>query len=166
MKKSILIAILLAFGWVSGSQAVVIHWAATTSYAFSFAQLVYVDNDHVGNATYIANSGSLIGSQLSGGNIVSGAGVYENSQTDNTSRTGGAYYVVLFNNLNVASYVSLNSLSPSSTGGEIGTSSMNPGGGYFNGGATGWTPVPEPGTLALVGLGAAALVIRRRRMRK
>jgi len=167
MKKSILVAILLGLGWVSTSQAVVIHWAAVTgaTESFTYAQLVYVSGASTDYAS-IAAHGTLIDGNVtvSSGAAVSGAsgGVYQRDVSDSTR--SGAYYVVLFN-ASGAVAVSKNYLDTTNPNGAIGYTPMNPGGGVFTGGPvggpTGWAPVPEPGTLALVGLGVAALVIRR-----
>lgn len=172
MKKSILVAILLGVGWVSTSQAVVIHWAAVTGAGswdtYTTASLVYVDTANVGNWAYIASQSPIDSATTSSGAAVNGAngGVYQRDTGNVTLPGSGAYYVVLFNNSG-AMAVSKNYLDIASPDGAIGYTPQNPGSGvYTGGGSQGWTPVPEPGTLALVGLGAAALVIRRRRMRK
>lgn len=172
MKKSLLIAVLLTLCSVTASQAVVIHWAATTTdagYTYDLVRLVYVsDGSRPTTYAQVATT-DLIGS-ASGGGLVTGdtTGVRARTATDNETRSGsGAYYVVLFNTIGDverAVAASLTYLAWNSGNGEITQSGTNPGTGVFN--PTGWAPVPEPGTLALVGLGAAALVIRRRRMRK
>lgn len=171
MKKTLLIAVLLTIGTAMTSQAVVIHWAATTPsdvYAYDSVKLVYVSDGNAPSYTQIMGGlpvvGTASGHQLVGYSTATPDGVRERTATGYGSASGaGAYYVVLFNGLQAVA-VSQSSLAWDSMGGAITSDSMNPGTGVFNPGS--WTPVPEPGTLALVGLGAAALVIRRRRMRK
>ena len=182
MKKSLLIAVLLATGCVTTSQAVIISWAATTTDAslpaYTSAALVYVSNGNQPTYQQISGLpviGTASGAQLVHPNDPTPYGVRERTATGYGSASGdGAYYVVLFNADNKAVAVSVAHLGwQEYTSGAITTNPMNPATGVFNPSGTygigeghGWTPVPEPGTLALVGLGAAALVIRRRRMRK
>lgn len=183
MKKSFLIAVLLAIGCVTTSQAVIISWSATTdenakvgggAYQYDLVKLVYVSNDTQPTTYAQVAASSTIPTTASGGALVgswgTGApkGVRERTTDDTAWQTSGRYYVVLFN-AGVAVAVSTAYMNQANQYDAVTTDPMNPATGVFNAGGTdgkGWTPVPEPGTLALVGLGAAALVIRRRRMRK
>lgn len=157
MKKA-LITLLATVGLVSVSHAVVIHWAVSTP----------VDNTTEAALVYVASGvpTAVDGSTLAAGDVVittagnTAFGVNEQATYD-TSRDGGAYYVVLFNNGNLLAY-STTGLA-SSDGTYITFSEMAPATGVFDPGA--WSEIPEPCSLSLLCVGAATLAIRRRRKR-
>lgn len=166
MKKSILFSVLLSLAWTFTAQAVVIHWAASsTTTAFDSAALVYVTTGNQGNYGVIATH-PTVGSIATDGAIVSGpgGGVYERVAVDSETRASGYYYVVLFNGGQAVS-VSTAGLSTSDT------SAIRPGfdpldiaPGTFapSEWSSGWTPIPEPTSMALFCFGAATMALRRR----
>ena len=169
MKKSLLSAILLGIGWVSTSQAVVIHWAAETTVTFTSAQLVYVNSVNVGDVTYITGLlPPVIDTAYIPGDAVSGVGVYDRTAADGITRTDGGYYVVLFNGAQAVQFSSLLAYNDPNA---IDSVPMSPGVNVFSPGtagnpAGGFTPVPEPCTMALLCFGAATVAIRRRWKRR
>jgi hypothetical protein len=98
--------------------------------------------------------------------------VYDNLAND-SARGAGAYFVVLFDGGGNAVYRSVQSLAwNDTTWNAFAEDGMNPARGLFlptggrnesGSGNSGWNPVPEPNTFALLALGAAALAARRRR---
>jgi hypothetical protein len=180
MKNKLMIAVLIGMGWVSASHAVIITWAAETTGevvgSFTTAQLVYVADGTWNWSKYntdpVANGYTSVDT-ASGSGVDAGLGkVYDNLATD-TTRDAGAYFVVLFDSGNNAVYRSVQSLAWNNTSyNAFAEDGMNPASGLFlptggvNGSGTGdsgWNPVPEPNTFALLALGAAALAARRRR---
>jgi hypothetical protein len=178
MKNTIILAALLAVGTAVTSQAVVIHWAASAPSVSgaTTAALVYVST--TGGAAPTWNGSGFVGGTLitttegSTGGIVDALPdhtVGEQATTD--AFASGKVYVVLFNN--VGSYAVSSTWLGSDdqiggTGGAIGAITddiFNPPTGLFNPiGFSGWTPVPEPSTLALLAIGAAAVACRRRKL--
>ncbi len=165
MKKSILFAVMLCFAWTYTSQAVVIHWAASaTTTAFDSAALVYVTTANQENYGVIVTQ-PTVGSIATAGAVVSGpgGGVYERVAVDTESRAPGSYYVVLFNGGQAVS-VSTAGLSTRDT------SAIRPGfdpldiatGTFAPNEWSGWTPIPEPTSMALFCFGAATMALRRR----
>lgn len=173
MKKSLLMAVFMTFGCVAVSQAVVIHWAATTSLiTYSSAQLVYVSQGSGATVEQIL-AGATVGGAVSGGGLNGSgqpSGVYERTASYASGSDIGAYYVILFDGLSAAA-VSQNSLAWNSTDGEITQDLMAPYTGVFVAGlpngttgiGNGWTPIPEPSTFALLAVGAAVVAWRRRK---
>ncbi len=177
MKNKLMIAVLIGMGWVSVSHAVIITWAAETTGSvvgsFTTAQLVYVADGTWNSGNYLAGSLNYTSVDTASGfgvdANVGGAGnlgvVYDNLAND-TTRGVGKYFVVLFNG-NDAVYRSVQSLDWDDTSyNAFAEDGMNPASGLFlaTGDETsGWAAVPEPNTVALLALGAAALAARRRR---
>lgn len=153
-------------GCAISSQAVVIHWAADTlndGYTYTSAKLVYVSDGAIPDTAAKVAAASVIGT-ASGNSLIDGtgetAGVLERMSTDNTTRSGtDKYYVVLFNNTTAlaVSTVGLNWNDDNA----ITASILDPASGVYN--PSGWTPVPEPSTFALLAVGAAALAWKRRK---
>jgi hypothetical protein len=186
MKNKLLLALLIGMGWVSASQAVIITWAAETTGdvvgEFTTAQLVHVADGTwswteyttapIANGYTTVDTASGWGVNANVGNANTLGVVYDNLATD-TERSGGAYFVVLFDNGGDAIYRSVQSLAWGDTGWKaFAEDGMNPASGLFlptggvnltGEGTSGWNPVPEPNTFALLALGAAALAARRRR---
>jgi len=154
MKKTLLLALLLGLGWVSTGQAVVVYWAATTSSeTYNSAQLVYV-----AGGTW-SGSYETVDTASGGALMANGAGVYAQSSTDSDDRSGGAYYVALFNDGNLLAYSSTSL--PDDDPNAISWDVMNPPSDVFN--PSSWSPIPEPATSALFCVGAAVLAWRRRK---
>jgi hypothetical protein len=169
MKKSMLLAVLLAMGYVCTSQAVVIHWAVTTPVPGALnAALVYVNSgaepptwDGTGynsGSTRIATAEALpdytVGAQA----------------TTFTAGSGG-YYLVLFNAAGQYA-VSTSWLSwddklngSGSPIGAITSDIMFPAETAFGPSVSfgGWVTVPEPSTAMLLMAGAAMAALRRRK---
>ncbi len=155
MKKAV-VSLFVAIGISSASQAVVIHWAVSAPLTgTTSAQIVYV----TGATPPAYGQGTVVGTSAPGSVGIWGVG-------DQLSYTGanpgsGNYFVMLFdasgawsvsstplayNNFN---YVSVNELDPT-------VNAFNP---SFSGG---WTPIPEPTSMALFCFGAATMALRRR----
>jgi hypothetical protein len=179
MKNKLLLAVLIGMGWVSASHAVIITWAAETTGvvvgSFTSAQLVHVADGvwswtDYNNAT--ANYTTVDTASVWGVDATAGV-VYDNLARDTTPITDSAYFVVLFDSGGNAIYRSVQSLAWNDTDYQaFAEDGMNPASGLFlptggvnesGTGTSGWNPVPEPNTFALLALGAAALAARRRR---
>jgi hypothetical protein len=171
MKKTLLLAVALGLGWAATSQAVVISWAAETSglvTGYNSARLVYVASGTWNDASW--QSYPTVGSLAKGTYSLPSGGVRERSATDITrTDPNGAYFVVLFSDANGTTplFRSVASLGVGDTAWHaITTDVMNPASGVFtpSGGlGDGWQAIPEPATLSLLGVGAAALALRRRK---
>ena len=163
MRKAIVVSFLLAVGFVYTSQAVVIHWAVDTPQSgTTSAALVYVST----GAPPVFSLGVLalgteVGARVSG-LAVTPSGIGERTTTDAETRTQGSYYVVLFNE---AAQYSVSSTSLAYNNGiAITADAMTPAEGFFTPGTfSNWTPIPEPSAAALLCLGAAAALSRRRK---
>lgn len=168
MKKSIGFAFVFIMLAAFSARAVVIHWAVTDlpSGATS-AQLVYVAS---GTPTYSSTgappaptNGSNIGDYVSG-LAVTPAGIGEQNSVDSVTRSGGNYYIVLFdsgvNNFSYSSALAWND-SDSITLDEFtpATVTFDPASTAFSS----WAPVPEPGSAAMLALGVSLLALRRKR---
>jgi len=164
MKKVIGLAFLLVVGSVLTSQAVVIHWATDgLNGGASSAVLVYVSSGEPSYAGGTIAGGTEVGSRISG-LAITPDGVGEHGTVDSTARSGGNYYVVLFKTDGGIDYFSYGTTGISVTDPNYITSdAMAPAQGVFTASSfSGWTPVPEPCAAALLGLGAAAIALRRR----
>ena len=161
MKKTIVVSLLLALGCAFTSQAVVIHWAvAAPASGTSSAALVYVASGAPAFTDGSLSNGTELGDRVSG-LAVTPAGIGEQATTDATSRSGGAYYVVLFNDLGQYAYSVATADATAIT-----TDAMAPSTGTFNAsldGFSAWAPVPEPSTAMLLVAGAAVAALRRRK---
>ena len=165
MKKSVAIALLLMLGSVLTSQAVVIGWAAENLPAGTgYARLVYVASGAPvldGNGQW--SSGTEEIGTLASGTAIDGTSLYPQSTTDATTRSAGAYYVVLFDSAYANYAVSTASIAynnrPSISAGEFDpiTSDFTPNG------FSGWGVVPEPSVAMLLAVGAAVAALRRRK---
>ncbi len=162
MRNVFLSFVLAVLGGVMSSQAVVISWASENLASGTVsARLVYVTS---GAPTYgvsgLQNAG---GAELAtaSGLAIDGTMLYEQTTTDGTTRTGGAYYIVLFNS--GASQYAVSTTSIAWDDARLGTSEMDPPETFIVGSFGNWTPVPEPSALALLGLGVSALALRRRK---
>jgi hypothetical protein len=154
MKRAILFAAVLGLGIASSAQAVIVNWAATTSgQTYDSARLVYVSGGSF-SPSYETVATASGGALMSGG-----AGVYEQNSTDADGRSGGTYYVVLFNGANEV-YRSTAGLADSD-GSAITFDVMSPASGVFA--PADWTPIPEPASGALFCIGAGILAWRRRK---
>jgi hypothetical protein len=180
MKNKLLLAVLIGMGWVSTSQAVIITWAAETTGvvvgSFVTAQLVHVQDGTWSWSEYTTDpsgSGYTSVDTASGWGVDTTAGVVYDNLANDSARGAGAYFVVLFDGVGDAVYRSVQSLAwNDTTWNAFAEDGMNPARGLFlptggrnesGSGNSGWNPVPEPNTFALLALGAAALAARRRR---
>lgn len=165
MRNAIIGAFLIAVGFVWTSQAVVIHWATEGVPAGTLsAQLVYVSSGSPAYAADAISNGSEIGDAVSG-LAITPLGVGEQATTDAATRTQGAYFVVLFrDNAGQTEYSYSSSSLAWNDPDSITQDEMTPATSVFNPGTfSGWAPIPEPTSVALLGLGAAALALRRRK---
>jgi len=171
MKKTCWIALVLALGVAWTSQAVVIHWATDgygilSSEDVGSAVLVYISNGAapVYTAGTLSN-GETLGTPVTGSPPITSSGVWEQSTTDGTPRSSGAYYVVLFNDAGTQFAYSTDALAYNDTTWQaFSPDEMTPALGAFTPNAfSAWAPVPEPGSALLLAMGAAAIALRRRR---
>jgi hypothetical protein len=158
MKKT-LVLLLATIGLASASQAVIISWAVSTPLGdATSAELVYVATGvPTASGFTTLTTGMPIGSQAS----VMPWGVGEQDTTDPTTETGGNYFVVLFSGNNLLAYY--NTPLAYNDGTDITSNEMSPATGVFDPSTGGSTPIPEPCSMALLCVGAATLVIRRRK---
>jgi len=174
MKNKLMIAVLIGMGWVSVSHAVIITWAAETTGevvgSFTTAQLVYVAVGTWNSTDYLQTpgaSGYTSVDTASGYGVDAGAGIVYDNLANDTTRSAGAYFVVLFNSGGDAVYRSVQALAWNDADyNAFAEDGMNPASGLFlatGDERSGWAAVPEPNTVALLALGAAALAARRRR---
>ena len=165
MKKVIVVAFLIAVGFAWTSQAVVIHWATEGAPAGTLsAQLVYVSSGAPAFTDDLLSNGSQIGSAVSG-LAITPLGVGEQSTTDASLRSQGAYFVVLFrDNAGQMEYAySTASMAYNNTE-SVTSDAMAPAPNVFSPGTfSSWAPIPEPGSAAVLSVGAAALAMRRRK---
>ena len=156
MRKTIVLALLLACGGACMSHAVVIHWATDGVPAnTASAMLVYVSAD----STPPAYAGGVISTGVELGDEVSGlaitpAGIGEQTTSD-VMRSSGAYYIVLFN-YTLGQYAVSSSALAWNDAAAISTSEFDIITDYFTPSTfTDWANVPEPGTAMLLMVGAA-----------
>jgi hypothetical protein len=167
MKKTFLVALLLAAGGVLTSQAVVIHWATDGYGGASYgdvgsAFLVYVSSGTPAYAGDVLTNGEIIGGEVTGLPISPG-GVWQQDAADGTPRSAGAYYVVLLHTGGAQYSYSTTALVWNDTT-SITWDEMAPAPGVFApDGFTPWAPIPEPGAAALLAVGAAVAALRRRK---
>ena len=165
MKKAFLVACVLVLGSVMTSQAVVIHWSTAGYGSLTFSEVgsafvVYVSSGVPAYANDVLSNGSVVGDAVTGLAITPG-GVGEQSSTDSTGRSAGAYYVVLLNTDSTAYSYSTASLAWNDTT-AITWDEMAPATGVFSPNEfSGWTPVPEPSTALLLVAGAVVAALRR-----
>lgn len=165
MKKAFFVACLLVLGSVMTSQAVVIHWSTDGYGSLSWSEVgsafvVYVAEGAPAYANDVLSNGSVVGGVVTGLAITPG-GVGEQSSTDSTGRSSGAYYVVLLNEAGTSYAYSTTSLAWDNTT-AITWDEMAPATGVFSPSEfSGWTPVPEPSTALLLFAGAVVAALRR-----
>jgi len=166
MSKASILGFLVAVGCVWTSQAVVIHWATDGAppSGTASAQLVYVSSGTPAYAANVISSGEEIGGAVRG-LAITPLGVGEQATTDAATRTQGAYYVVLFRDNNGQTEYAYSTTSLAwNDGNAITFDEMAPADGVFSpSGFSNWAPIPEPSALALFGLGAAVVALRRRK---
>ena len=171
MKKTLTMALLLSLGLAWSAQAVVIHWATDEYGSLTYANvgaavLVYVESDVAPTyANDVISNGSELGSRVTGHPPLTASGVWQQSVSDETTRSAGGYYVVLFNEDQTQFAYSTSMLAFNDTTWDaFTTDEMAPATGAFVPGAfSEWANVPEPSTACLLLVGAAAAVLRRRR---
>lgn len=163
MKKTVLTACLVFLTGVLASQAVVIGWAAENVLpGTQYASLVYVPDGVA--PTITANVWSTGAESLAWNvNAFEGSSLMPQETTDATTRSAGAYYVVLFNYSSGQYAVSTSALAWNNAA-AISTSEFDIIQDYFTPNAfSGWTAVPEPSTAMLLMVGAAVAALRRRK---
>lgn len=165
MKKTVAIALLMTAACALTSQAVVIGWAAENLPAETgYARLVYVASGAQpvldGNGQWSSGTEEL--GALASGAAIDGTSLYPQSTTDATTRSAGAYYVVLFDSANENYAVSTTSIA-FNNGPSISAGEFDPITAYFTPNVfTGWSTVPEPSVALLLAVGSAAAALRRR----
>jgi hypothetical protein len=168
MKKTIILAALLAAGTAVTSQAVVIHWAVTESLDdATTAALVYVSTGGVA-PTWNGTDFGVTGTQIGDTAVTLPGGTVGLQATTDAFASGGVY-VVLFKAGNYAVSTTWLSYDDKIGGSGVAMDAITyniqyPALGKFDPGFSGWTPVPEPSTLALLAIGAAAVACRRRKL--
>ena len=172
MKKAVFIALLLSAFAVYTSQAVVIGWKAegmnfNGGYTVGYARLIYVAD---GSQPELDGSGNwsagveMVSAYASGGAIYnSGSKLYPQQATDGTTRSAGAYYVVLFDNAFENYSVSTTALDYNDAMISI-DPEFDPVTTYFTPTTfSAWGVIPEPSTATLLVIGAAVAALRRRK---
>lgn len=164
MKKAMLLSLLFTAFGVLTAQAVIVTWSSdevltgTTS-----AQLVYVASGNVADVL----TGTVLGT--ASGAAIDGTVLYSQESLDSVNHLGGGYFIVLFNDNNEYSASTFMAYDDTTRGAFSADDYSWTQGGSFNPSGTSefgsWTPVPEPCSAALLCLGAAALALRRRKMR-
>ena len=162
--RSVFLGFALAvLGGVMSSQAVIIGWASENVLSgATSARLVYITNGGTPSYTtgpVLQNEGAELAT--ASGDAIDGSYLYEQTTTDDTTRTSGAYYIVLFNS--DASQYAVSSTSIAYDDLRLGTGDADPPETFYATAFTGWTPVPEPASGLLLCLGAAVLALRRRK---
>jgi len=145
------------------AKAVVIHWAVTNPGLLTdviSAQLVYVSDAAFPDASDIVTG--AIGDPVTG-LAITPSGIGEQNTDYTPDPTAGGYYVVLFDN-NSANYKYCTTTLLWNNSESITVNESNPATVYFDPGAfSDWTAVPEPGSMALLALGVAAMALRRKK---
>lgn len=161
---------MLAIGCAFTSQAVVIHWAVTTAVGgATTAALVYVGTG--------GTPPTWTGTSFTGGTQIGTSAealpdntVGAQASLDSAALQAGGYYVVLFNSGATQYKLSTTWLSyddkVNGSGSPIDAMTIDPqfpAQNVFDPAFGDWIPVPEPSTLALLAIGAAAMACRRRK---
>ncbi|MFO7936568.1 MAG: PEP-CTERM sorting domain-containing protein [Kiritimatiellia bacterium] len=161
MKNTLCFAFIFVFFAAVSAKAVVIHWAVSSMPSgTTSAQLVYVsDGTTPVYDTDQFSTGSSIDSVS--GLAVTPLGISEQN-TEDITRSSGSYYIVLFNDSDQYN-VSSTSLAYDDSS-AITSDETSPATGTFDPETfDGWIPVPEPGSAAILALGAGLLALRRKR---
>jgi hypothetical protein len=163
MKKTLCFAFIFVLLAAVSAKAVVIHWAVTSMPAGTIsAQLVYVTD---GSTPVYVTPGFTNGTSIDtvSGLAVTPLGIGEQNTVDST-RVSGAYYIVLFNGSNQYAWNTTPVSLAYNDSSAISPDEFTPATGTFDPTAfSAWTPVPEPGSAAMLALGVGLLALRRKR---